>query len=169
MSAVPTPLPQPSPSIREVVREALAQNKQPDPHAIVDGVLQALSPDQYQEAARAGVAMIAVEESRFHRTRMMHGPPPKSPKWAATARTAKANRVLFEVTVYVPTENDGKKPMFLGDCSAEDLAGVSALLRLEAGGMLGNADRYDLLAKKLKKGAVVRSLPYSTVERIFHA
>jgi hypothetical protein len=169
MNAQPIPLPPPRQSLREAVRAALRHSSNPDPCSVIPQLWATLTDDQYEEAARFGLRELLREETRMRRnTAMNRASAPASPRWQHGGQVARKRQDLFGVSVTVGIDSHGAGIMrFLGDCTREDLEAAAQILREKGDVCHARAKRYAALGCKLKGSAVVRSLPYKTVEGVF--
>ena len=74
---------------------------------------------------------------------------------------------MFGAWIVVGADDRGRPVRrLLGDCDRNDLIEAERLLREQGRALIGQADRYATLRKRLRGKAIVRSLPRKTVEAI---
>lgn len=170
----------PAPSIRDLIRDALAEAKTPDLDAIAADVLGRLDDDQYERAAYYGVRSLVGEEAGVHRRRQTRphaetGTTRRSPRSARREKAAKASKrrpELFQSTILIGYQENGlPETKFLGDCDAADLKAAAAIQRdlgdKHQARAYSTAAQYETLARKLKGKALVSTLPVDTVQAVF--
>jgi hypothetical protein len=159
-----------APSLRDLVRERLEASDDPNPHAVVDDVLADLDDAQYKEAARKGLAELAMEVVRSINSHNLRTRSNTSPKWSNAKRAAHEYPEIFLRRICIGHDEHGNGIWrYLGDCSAEDLKGAEDYKRSQAEGLVSGADRLARLRKQLKRNQTVRDLAAEKVEEILNA
>lgn len=150
--------------LRDLVAERLAASDDPDPGAVVAPLLEELPEDLLRLAAQKGLWALAGEVTRSRRAHAPKGDAPVSARWNGAAQAAAAHPDVFAERVFT-----GERWVLLGDCVKDDLVHAAEHVRGQARGLLGAADRYERLSKKLKRNQVVRALEAEQVAEIFYA
>jgi hypothetical protein len=159
-----------------MLRGELERSRVADPLALVNSVMPMLSTDDYELAARYGIGRMLSEESRHLRQRAMRKPgtAPKSAKWHRRAQASEARPDIFAQRIVVAIDEHGADVSeFLGQCNRPMLREAARILRERSDAIRNSvhaqAGRYETLGRKLRGGALVNSLPKTTVEQILEA
>jgi len=153
--------------LRQLVRERLQLSENPDPVRAINGLLTELSDDLLRLAAQKGLWAITGEVVRVDRRSAVRRDPQPSGKWDNALAAETEHPDLFAERVYVGDPDQPWK--FLGDCTKQDLLAVAEHKRTHAQGVLVEADRYEHLARAVKRGQIVRDLSVDKVEGILNA
>lgn len=151
-------------SLRSLVREALDNSDEADPHVIADSIASAMSLPEARLALRATLPALVREVIRTQRHRG-GAVPPGSARWDNVAELqASGELTLLRARVFC---GEWK---FLGDCTRADVDDVAARRATEAADLVAMAERFTNLsaAMKRKRAATVADLPGDVLSEIFN-
>jgi len=136
--------------LREVVDQALAKSKDPDPHVVARKLLLRLTPAQRDEALQRAVLLMVQERVRELRANVEDFTP-ENLDHAETSVTVGASRWSIAQRVNI---NGVWK--FLADCTAADCFAKAAEYDESAARLTAMADHYRALAHRLQVAGVER-------------
>jgi hypothetical protein len=151
-----------SPTIRQLIRERLAVSDEPDPHVIADDLAAEVTEEIAREVLRAGLVGLVREEIRG--ARIARPANPSSRKWENVAEQVALNGDIFQRRYQTA---DGWK--LLGDFTRDDAQWTRDQYVRRAAEHEAHAAQFERLAKRLKRGQVVRDLDRADVEELFNA
>lgn len=164
-------------TMREAVRQIVAETNLADPAEISDKLISDLDPDDYEGALRQVLPEFVRQELSRARMQTRSGPPP-----VATAETpgmkGKQTFRSRKVAAYqswgrklraMRVPGDGAEWKILNDCAAVDLVKIVELNRSHAARNLSTAAQYENLLTALRKAKAitVAELDDATVEAAF--
>lgn len=165
-----TVIPASTSTLRQLVRERLELSEAADPHGVVSALIEELPPELLEQAARKGLAEVAMEVVRAEHYRV-NGNGNHSARWDNAQAAAMERPDIFARRVCVGVADGQGIWKFLGECTKGDLDGAAELKSRQAAGLERAADRLGKLANQLarSKATVVRELDRAKVETILDA